>query len=330
MGEIKKGVGPKIVAIGGGTGLSTILRGFKRVTDHLTAIVTVADDGGGTGMLREELGMLAPGDIRSCISALADEEGVMQELLKYRFTDGRLAGQNMGNLLIAALNGIYGNFEEAVEKANDILKVKGRVIPVTGNNVTLMARLKDGTVVRGESQIPQEVLRLQSPVETMYLEPENVSAAQRAVQAIYEAEVILIGPGSLYTSIIPNFLVAGIRQAIKQSNALKIFLCNIMTQPGETDNFTVLQHVEEIHHYIGEEVIEYVIANDKVMSEEVIALYVEDGAKQVIPQREERKILEEKDITLIANAFAQIQGGYVRHDAERIASIVLGLIAGLE
>lgn len=327
MEKINRGYGPKIVAIGGGTGLSVLLRGLKLVTDNLTAIVTVSDDGGGSGILREDLGMLAPGDIRSCILALADEEGIMQELLKYRFQDGRLAGQNMGNILIAALNGIYGNFEEAVSKTNDILKVKGRVIPVTGSDVRLIAELENDQIICGESNIPKAVLESRSAIKEVYLEPKKPLATKGAIDAIIGAEIILIGPGSLYTSIISNFLVDGIGKAIAQSNAVKILVCNMMTQPGETDSFTVLKHVEEANKYIGSDVIEYVIANNKLIDENTMKPYLEEGAKQIIPTKEDRILLEEKGITLIASQFADIKNGYIRHDAERIANVVIGLIS---
>lgn len=327
MEKINRGYGPKIVAIGGGTGLSVLLRGLKLVTDNLTAIVTVSDDGGGSGVLREDLGMLAPGDIRSCILALADEEGIMQDLLKYRFQEGRLAGQNMGNILIAALNGIYGNFEEAVSKTNDILKVKGRVIPVTGSDVRLMAQLENEQIICGESNIPKAVLESKSAIKEVYLEPKKPIATKGAIDAIIGAEIILIGPGSLYTSIISNFLVDGIGKAIAQSNALKILVCNMMTQPGETDSFTVLKHVEEANKYIGSDVIEYVIANNKLIDEKTMEPYLEEGAKQIIPTKEDRILLEEKGITLIASQFADIKNGYIRHDAERIANVVIGLIS---
>lgn len=325
MGKINGGFGPKIVAIGGGTGLSVLLRGLKTVTDNLTAIVTVADDGGGSGILREDLGMLAPGDIRNCIVALAEEEGILQELLQYRFQEGRLAGQNVGNLLIAALNGIYGNFEEAVSKTNDILNVKGRVIPVTGSDVRLVAQLQNGTMIQGESSIPHGVLKVGSPIQKVFLTPEKPRATKGAIDAIMEAEMILLGPGSLYTSIIPNFLVDGIGEAVIQSMAPKILICNVMTQPGETDSFTVLQHIEEVNQYIGSKVIEYVIANDQVMDAATIAPYIEDGATQIIPGEEDRAQLREMGITLIASHFAEIKNGYIRHDAERIANVVIGL-----
>lgn len=318
--------GPRIAVIGGGTGLSVILRGIKKVTDNLTAIVTVADDGGGSGKLREDLGMLPPGDIRSCLLAMADEEGLMQELLRYRFTDGMLEGQSFGNLLIAALNGICGNFEAAVAKTNEILRVKGQVLPVTSSDIRLCAVLENGTLVCGESKIQPEVLRQQSPIAKVFLEPEKPAATAGALEAIYKADLILMGPGSLFTSIIPNFLVDGISEAIREARGRKVLVCNMMTQPGETDCYTVWDHTARAAEYLGEENIEYVIANNKVIDKEALKPYNEDGAAQIVPSDEDRQRLRERGITLIENNFVEIKKGYIRHDADRIASVVYGLI----
>jgi uncharacterized cofD-like protein len=318
--------GPRIVVIGGGTGLSIILRGIKRITDNLTAIVTVADDGGGSGKLREDLGMLPPGDIRSCILAMADEEGMMLELLKYRFTEGMLEGQNFGNLLIAALNGICGNFEDAVAKTSEILRVKGQVVPVTGSDIRLCAILENGNVVHGESKIQPEVIRQESPISKVFLTPENPEASRMALEAIQKADIILMGPGSLFTSIIPNLMVNGIVDEIRASMGRKILICNMMTQPGETDHYTVWDHVSKVEEYLGENIIEYVIANNKTIEAEALKPYNEDGAEQILPAESDRRMLRESGISLIENNFAEIKKGYIRHDADRIASVVYGLI----
>lgn len=319
--------GPRIVVIGGGTGLSVILRGIKKITDDLTAIVTVADDGGGSGILREDLGMLPPGDIRSCLLAMADEEGLMQALLKYRFTEGMLEGQNFGNLLIAALNGICGNFEDAVAKASEILRVRGQVIPVTGSNVRLWAVLEDGMLICGESKIQPEVLRRKSPIAKVFLKPEKPAATGMALEAIRNADLIMLGPGSLFTSIIPNLLVDGIADAIRRSTGRKILVCNMMTQPGETDHYTVWDHAARVEEYLGDNIIEYVIANNKVIDAESLKPYNEDGAQQIVLSDEDRRSLHEKGITLIENNFVDIKKGYIRHDADRIASVVYSLIS---
>ncbi|WP_324825180.1 gluconeogenesis factor YvcK family protein [Sinanaerobacter sp. ZZT-01] len=321
----QQGSGPKITVIGGGTGLSVILRGMKKVTEHLTAIVTVADDGGGSGILREDLGMLSPGDVRSCLLAMADEEGTMQELLKYRFCEGRYAGQSFGNLLLAALDGIYGNFETAVSKASEILRVRGCVLPVTTQNVTLCAELENGEIVYGESRIPAKVISEKSRIHRVFLKPENSDATKAAIRAILESDVIVFGPGSLYSSIIVNFLVGGIREAIQRSCAQKILICNIMTQPGETDNYTVSDHVNKVNEYIGREVIEYVIANNKQIEDVKLQTYKEDGARQILPTKIDKAYLKGKKIRLIENNFTDIKMGYIRHDAERIANLIVGL-----
>ncbi|MEA4988391.1 MAG: gluconeogenesis factor YvcK family protein [Anaerovorax sp.] len=321
----QKGNGPRITVIGGGTGLSVILRGMKKVTENLTAVVTVADDGGGSGILREDLGMLSPGDIRSCILAMADEEGTMQELLKYRFCEGRYAGQNFGNLLIAALNGNYGNFETAVAKASEILRVRGRVLPVTTEDVTLCAELENGEVICGESRIPERVISAKSGIRRVFLKPTRTIATKAAIHAILEADVIVLGPGSLYSSIIVNFLVGGIGEAIQQSPARKILICNVMTQPGETDGYTVSEHVKKANEYIGREVIEYVIANNKQIKEEKLRPYMKDGSRQILPTKTDKLYLNEKKIRLIENDFTDIKLGYIRHDAERIANVIVGL-----
>lgn len=318
--------GPKVTVIGGGTGLSVVLRGFKEMTNRLTAVVTVADDGGGSGVLREDLGMLPPGDIRSCILALADAEELMMELLRYRFTEGMLQGQSFGNLLIAALNGICGNFEEAVAKTHEILRVKGRVLPVSGSDVRLCAELESGQVICGESRIPAEVLRQGSPIQRVYLTPEGSEANVKAVEAIKTADLVVMGPGSLFTSIIPNFLVHGIPEAIQASMGRKILVCNMMTQPGETDGYSVLQHVRQAQAYLGKEQIEYVIANNKIIDGEILAPYQKDGARQILPTEEDRRTLREEEIMLIENNFSDIQKGYIRHDAGRIASVVISLL----
>ena len=223
--------GPKVVAIGGGTGLSTMLRGLKSYTKNLTAVVTVADDGGGSGMLRQDLGMPPPGDIRHCMEALANAEPVMQQLLTYRFPEGsgKLTGQSFGNLILAALNGISDSFDEAVAKMSQVLAITGRVLPVTTADVTLEATFENGTRVQGESKICDFKKAQDCRIQSVRLLPEHPRALPEAIRAIQEADLILLGPGSLYTSVIPNLLVDGISEAVCASAAIKIYICNIMT-----------------------------------------------------------------------------------------------------
>ena len=227
----------KVVAIGGGTGLSTLLRGLKLFARNITAVVTVADDGGSSGMLREDLGILPPGDIRNCILALADVEPVMERLLQYRFKEGSLKGQNLGNLLIAAMTDIANGFESAIREISNVLAVTGKVLPVSLEDIRLVAKLEDGTN-HGESKIPEEQIKRNSPIIEISMDKPYCNALPEVIQAIKDADVIVLGPGSLYTSIIPNIIIREVTQAINQSNAVKVYVCNIMTQPGETTGYS--------------------------------------------------------------------------------------------
>lgn len=260
--------GPKIVAIGGGTGLSTLLRGLKEQTDHLTAIVTVADDGGSSGRLRRDLGVLPPGDFRQCIAALADSEPLMTSLLQYRFGEGTgLEGHSFGNLFIAAMAGVTGNFERALLESSRVLAVRGQILPSTLQNVTLCAETRNAAPpdtrlerVAGESAIPQRGARAR--IERVYLEPAHAPAYPGVVRAILDADLIIAGPGSLYTSVLPNLLVDDLRRALASSKARKVYVCNVATQPGETDDFSVEDHCEALEQHVGKEIFSTVIANN--------------------------------------------------------------------
>ncbi|MDP4145048.1 MAG: YvcK family protein [Bacillota bacterium] len=315
--------GPKIVAIGGGTGLSTMLRGLKYYTSNITAIVTVADDGGGSGDLREDLGILPPGDIRNCILALSDTEPLMEELLQYRFSDGRLKNQSFGNLFLAAMDGISSTFEEAVQKMSSVLAVTGKVIPVTLDNMVLKAKLKNGMIVEGESNIPEAAVEYKSPIEKVFIEPENAKALKEAVQAIREADAIILGPGSLYTSVIPNLLVKDISTALQRSRALKLYICNIMTQPGETDNFTVSDHIKTIFKHGGPGIIDYAVVNTQEIDEELISKYSESTSE---PVKVDDQKVKEMGVGIVTGRFVKIRSGYVRHNSPRLASILVKTI----
>ena len=273
--------GPKIVVIGGGTGLSTMLRGLKTYTNNITAIVTVADDGGGSGVLREDLGILPPGDIRNCILALADTEPLMEELLQYRFKDGRLKNQSFGNLFLAAMDGISNNFEEAVQKMSSVLAVTGRVIPVTLDNMILKAKLKNGRIIDGESNIPKGALKYNSAIDEVFIEPKDAKAIKEALIAINEADAVILGPGSLYTSIIPNLLVREIRDALEKTKALRIYVSNIMTQPGETENYDVKDHIKAINKHAKCKVVDYVVVNIGKISSDLEEKYRKDNSNIV-------------------------------------------------
>ncbi len=260
----KKERGPRIVVIGGGTGLSTLLRGLKAHSNNLTAIVTVADDGGSSGELRRSMGILPPGDIRHCLTALADDETLMGQIFQYRFAEGNgLSGHSLGNLLITALTDITGSFEEAVAESGHVLAVHGKVLPATLHDVRLVAdiQLFDGSVevrVKGESKIPQTAGR----IRRVWLEPNNPLAYPPAVQAILSADLIVVGPGSLYTSLLPNLLVPDLADALRVSRALKFYVCNVATQPGETDGYSCSDHVRSLEKHMGARLFDIVVSNN--------------------------------------------------------------------
>lgn len=318
--------GPKIVVIGGGTGLSILLRGLKLFTSNITAIVTVADDGGGSGKLREDLGMLPPGDIRNCILALADMEPTMEQLLQHRFEEGDLKGQNFGNLLIASMNDISSNFEEAIKKISDVLAVTGKVLPVTLRDITLYAKLKNGTVIKGESNIPIKSLEEESPIESIFIKPRSAKALGEAIDAIDDADLVLLGPGSLYTSVIPNLLVKNIQESLNRTDALKVYITNVMTQPGETDNYTVYEHVEALLKHWQDARIDYVIANTGTISDIVNEKYKLEGAEVIKLTEDDIEKLKDKGIKLIMEDLIEIKKDYVRHDAVKVSKIIVDLV----
>src|SRR5437868_6503972 len=280
--------GLKLVAIGGGTGLSTVLSGLKQlVGDHvrgglwlesLSAIVTVSDDGGSSGRLREELQMLPPGDIRNCMVALSEDSTLLSRLFRYRFRgSGELGGHSFGNLFLAALTEVTGDFVEAVRLSSEVLASKGRIYPATLNDVRLVAELEDGEEVRGETRITAS----RSPIRRLRLEPEQCLPLPEALAAIRAADVITVGPGSLYTSILPNLLVSRVADCIGRSPAVKIFICNLMTQPGETDGYTARRHVEVVKRYAPEIGFDFLLVNDRRVSAEQAMAYAADGACQL-------------------------------------------------
>lgn len=317
--------GPKVVVIGGGTGVSILLRGLKKFTSNITAIITVADDGGGSGVLREDLGMLPPGDIRSCILALANTEPSMERLLQYRFDEGKLKGQNIGNLFIAAMNEIYGSFELAVKETCNVLAVTGKVLPMTLENVKLCAVLENGQVVQGESNIPKAVQKIKSKIDYVYMEPKMSYPLEETVESIEEADVIVLGPGSLYTSVIPNLLVNNIVDEIYESKGVKIYIPNVMTQPGETDEYSVLDHVEAILKHSREDLLDYIIINKETIPDETLEKYSEDGAKPVLINEEEEEILKSKSINLLKSNLIDIKKNYIRHDNIKLSKIIVEL-----
>lgn len=314
--------GPAVVAIGGGTGLSTILRGLKLFTEDLTAIVTVADDGGGSGVLRQDLGMPPPGDIRHCMEALADTESTMQQLLSYRFKEGRLAGQAFGNLLLAALDGISDSFDQAVSRMSHVLAITGRILPVTNADIYLEATFENGTSVRGESTIFAFKKAQNCRISSVRLIPENPPALPAALEAIRQADVIVLGPGSLYTSVIPNLLVDGITAAIRNSRAMKVYVCNVMTQDGETEGLTASEHVSALLKHGGPGLVEICLCNSAPVSSRLLARYSrEDAAPMVVDQER----LEEMGIEVVYRPLIDENLNYARHNGKQVAQAIIEL-----
>ena len=322
MNDKKRRKGPAIVALGGGHGLSAILRGLKLYTDNLTAIVTVADDGGGSGVLREDLGMPPPGDIRSCMEALADTESLMQQLLNYRFPDGRLAGQAFGNLLLAALDGISPSFDQAVARMSEVLAISGRILPVTNDSVQLEAIFDNGSSVRGESKIFAAKKEQNCRIHHVRLLPEHTPALPAALDAIRKAEVILLGPGSLYTSVIPNLLVDGIADAIEESSALKIYVCNIMTQDGETEGMTAQDHLAALLEHGGPRLVDLCLCNSDPISRELLERYSAEDAE---PMRVNRREIELLGAEVVQRPMMDMDCGYARHSGVKVAQAVVEL-----
>jgi conserved hypothetical protein, cofD-related len=316
--------GPKIVALGGGTGLSTMLRGLKVYSSNITAVVTVADDGGGSGLLRQDLGILPPGDIRNCVLALANTEPILEQLLQYRFKEGRLKDQSFGNLFLAAMDGISSSFEEAVHKMSDVLAVTGRVLPVTLDDVKLCAELDDGSIICGESQIGKHNTFHEGRIKKVYLEPQNAKPLQEVLDAIAEADAVIMGPGSLYTSIIPNLLVDGIGEALKKSNAMKLYVCNVMTQPGETEGYSVYDHIKAMEEHSYKGIIDYCIVNNAAIPEGLREKYRQDGAE---PVRIDADEINSAGIRLIQGDFVSIKNTYIRHNHDKLADTIINLVA---
>jgi len=319
--------GQKLVAIGGGTGLSTLLAGFKRLVgktedemwiESLSAIVTVSDDGGSSGRLRDELQMLPPGDIRNCMIALSEDSTLLARLFRHRFRGhGELGGHSFGNLFLAALTEVTGDFTEAIRLSSEVLASKGHIFPATISDVRLAAELEDGTVVRGETQISASKL----PIRRLSLEPEQCLPLPAALKAIRAANIITVGPGSLYTSILPNLLVSQVARVIGQSRATKIFVNNLMTQPGETDGYNARKHLETIQKYAPEIHFDFVIVNNRRISKEQEVLYAAEGPHQIGIND---SINDAPDQTTeIVRADLLYDGEKVRHNSDRLADVVL-------
>ncbi len=309
---------PKIVAVGGGTGLASVLRGLKFEDCEITAIVTVADDGGSSGRLRKEMGMLPPGDIRNCILALAQAEPDMESLFNHRFKKGVLSGHNFGNLFLAAMTEMTGDFQLAVRTMSRVLAVNGTVLPATLCDVSLLAEMEDGSKVVGEYAIPLA----KKKIRRLSLEPAEPPALDEAVKEILSADGIIIGPGSLYTSIIPNLLVPGIKAAVAKSEAPKMYVCNVMTQPGETDRFSVLDHIRAIEAHAGR-LFDHVLVNTATAPSDIAAKYALEGRFQVLVD----------NIALHDRGYVPVTGDYLtkgdlaRHDSHNLGRSIMEFVA---
>jgi len=314
--------GPSIVCIGGGTGLSALLRGLKKVSQNITAIVTVSDDGGGSGVLRDELGMPPPGDIRNCMQALSNAEPTIEKLLDYRFECGSLSGQSFGNLFLAAINGISDSFDKAVMKMGEVLSITGRVLPVTVDDMHLRAHFEDGSMVVGESKIAAAKNERHSRIKRVELAPKDVKVLPECIKAIDEADLVILGPGSLYTSIIPNLLVGGMVDAIMCSDALKLYVCNVMTEPGETDGYTVSEHIHELFKHTGQKLFDYSLVNNKSVPKGVLDRYIKDGAE---PVREDSEKISDLGVEIIHAQIIDTRNNWVRHDSNKLARELLSV-----
>lgn len=316
--------GPSVVVIGGGTGLSVLIRGIKLITNNCTAVVTTADDGGSSGRLRKEMGIIPPGDMRNCLVALADTEPLMEKVMQYRFHDSSsLSGHNLGNLFIAAMSDVEGgNMEEGLAATCEILKVRGHVWPSTAENIQLKAQMDDGSTVIGESAItasPHKIVKLMT-------EPENPKASQRAVDAIMHADAIILGPGSLYTSVLASLIVPGIKEAVIHSKAVKIYVCNVMTQPGETDGYGAYEHVQALIRHMGTQCLDYVVVNEQKASPDQIAKYGKEGSEPVTPDVEK---IEKLGIDCVPAKLLN-DSDLVRHNPQKLAKTIIGLIYRLQ
>lgn len=315
----KLGRGPAITVIGGGTGLSVLLRGIKNATSNITAVVTVADDGGSSGRLREELGIIPPGDLRNCLVALADTEPLMEKLFQHRFGGhSDLSGHSFGNLFIAAMTEVLGDVEKALKESSKVLAVKGLVVPATTRRVRLAATMEDGSIVEGESQIPLVGKR----IRRVHLYPPDVAPVPASIEAIRSADAIVFGPGSLYTSILPNLLVDGIAEAVRASKAVKIYICNVMTQPGETDGYTAAMHAKAILDHAGPGVIDYLLVNSAPIAEDVRSKYALEGAYPVE--------VDEAAIAALGVKFVKAdlinETNVVRHDPVKLSRNIMRMV----
>ena len=310
--------GPDIVAIGGGTGLSTLLNGLKSYTRNITAIVTVTDEGGSSGRLRGEWGGLPPGDVRNCMVALAENDSALNRILNFRFDRGELKGHSLGNLILLATTELTGDFRKAVEELNNLLAIRGKVIPVTTESVTICAATSRGSVLRGELDISRQG----SEIESVWIEPSDARAVPEAILAIENADIVVLGPGSLFTSILPNLMINEVSEALKRAHAPKIYITNLMTQPGETDNMNITDHVRWITRTCGS-VPDYVIANEGIVPAELLEIYLAAGAEPLILEDDQKRSLAFMGARVILSDLISVTAGSVRHNSQKVAETLV-------
>lgn len=316
--------GLKVVTIGGGTGSSVFLKGLKKYTTEITAIVTVADDGGGSGVLREDLGMLPPGDIRACLIALAGKEPVMEKVMNYRFPEGMLSGQSFGNLFLAAMTHLYGSFDEGLRQASNVLAITGKVLPMTLEDVVLYAELEDGSTIQGESNITFLTRKTGGRIKRVFIEPELSAPMPEAIEAIYDADVVIIGPGSLYTSIIPNLLVKEIAQALIDTTAPVVYVVNVMTQSGETDGYSAYDHLQALQSHVGEPFVDFIAVNNEEIPLDVgYRYYYKDKSTPIYLSTFDREKLEAQGIGIIDGPFIEDKRDYICHDADLLSKTLI-------
>jgi len=310
----------KVVTIGGGTGLSVLLRGLKKYPLEITAIVTVADDGGSSGKIRSDMNIPSPGDIRNVIAALSDVEPYLEKMFQYRFDSGEVKGHPVGNLMIAAMTDIHGDFSTAVKVMSRILNVRGTVLPTTNDIATLNAVLSTGEIIRGESSITEAG----GVIDHVYITPSRVKPNEDVLKAIEQADYIIMGPGSLYTSIIPNLVISKVSEKIRESNAKKIYVCNVMTQHGETDNYSVSDHIVAINKHVEENIFDLVIANSREFDDSILSKYHKEKQE---PVKIDQEKIKELGIKLIKNNDVGIvDNNTIRHNADKVSELIYDYI----
>jgi uncharacterized cofD-like protein len=312
---------PKIVIIGGGTGLPVLLRGLKEYPVDITAIVTVADDGGSSGRLRDELDIPPPGDIRNVLAALSDVEPLVEELFQHRFQNGNgLSGHSLGNLILAAMTSITGDFVKAIREMSKVLNVRGKVLPAANRSVVLHAEMEDGTIVSGESKIPYSGKR----IKKVFLTPEQIEPLPEAIHEIRAADLIVVGPGSLYTSILPNLLVPKIGEEVCKAKAKKIYICNVMTQAGETLNYTASDHVKALYTHMNCAFLDTILVNDENIPYEIQKRYAKELAE---PVKYDIENLKQLGLSIIHDNIISYEDNVIRHDTKKVAALLVSLLS---